>query len=48
MGITQDIINQKKETKLTFNIKLFILLMIIPIVFTCSNDDEDFPNMCVD
>ena len=43
MGNTQDIINKKKETKLTFNIKLFI-----PIVFTCSNDDEDFPNMCVD
>jgi len=48
MGITQDIINQKKETKLKYNMKLLILLMIFPIVFACSNDDEDVPNMCVD
>lgn len=48
MGITQDIINQKKETKLTYNKKLLILLMIIPIIFACSNNYEDIPNMCVD
>ena len=48
MGITQDIINRKKETKLIYNMKLLIQLMIIPIVFACSNDDGDVPNMCVD
>jgi len=48
MGITQDIINQKKETKLTYNKKLLILLMIIPIIFACSDNYEDIPNMCVD
>ena len=48
MGITQDIINQKKETKLTYNKKLLILSMIIPIIFACSDNYEDIPNMCVD
>jgi len=28
--------------------KKLILLLFIPIVFNCSSDDEDAPNMCVD
>ena len=28
--------------------KKLILLLFIPLVFTCSNDNEDTPNMCVD
>ena len=28
--------------------KKLILLLFIPIVFACNNDDEDVPNMCVD
>tara|TARA_B100000003_G_scaffold172659_1_gene160523 strand:- start:1336 stop:1563 length:228 start_codon:yes stop_codon:yes gene_type:complete len=28
--------------------KKLILLLFIPIVFNCSSDDKDVPNMCVD
>ena len=28
--------------------KKLILLILIPLVFNCSSDDEDVPNMCVD
>ena len=28
--------------------KKLILLLFIAIVFNCSSDDEDVPNMCVD
>ena len=28
--------------------KKLILLLFIPLVFNCSSDDEDVPNMCVD
>ena len=28
--------------------KKLILLLFIPLVFACSSDDEDTPNMCVD
>ncbi len=33
--------------KPTYNMKKLILLLFIPLVFACSND-EDTPNMCVD
>ena len=28
--------------------KKLILLLFIPLVFACSNDDENIPNMCID
>ena len=28
--------------------KLLLLLLFIPLVFACSSDDEDTPNMCID
>jgi|TARA_B100000959_G_scaffold245920_1_gene270959 hypothetical protein len=28
--------------------KKLILLLFIPLVFACDNDDDDVPNMCVD
>ena len=28
--------------------KKLILLLFIPLVFACNNDDDDIPNMCVD
>ena len=28
--------------------KKLILLLFIPLVFACSNDDEDIPSMCID
>ena len=33
--------------KPTYDMKKLILLLFIPLVFACS-DDEDTPNMCVD
>ena len=27
---------------------LLLLLLFIPLVFACSSDDEDTPNMCID
>ena len=28
--------------------KKLILLLFIPLVFACSNSDDDTPNMCID
>ena len=33
--------------KPTYDMKKLILLLFIPLVFACSND-EDTPNMCID
>ncbi len=34
--------------KPTYDMKKLILLLFIPIVFSCKDDDEDVPNMCID
>ena len=28
--------------------KLILLLLFIPLVFTCDQDSDDVPNMCID
>ena len=35
-------------SKPIYEMKKLIVLLFIPIVFACSEGDEDVPNMCVD